>query len=104
MLLSVQSNVNQRRVGPFAWLVAALVAVIGATVAFASASGFMYAADEGAERLREVWPALLISILTGVATVLGVRAILRRRAASPWLLLGVVPAAVLTLNHAGVIG
>jgi hypothetical protein len=94
----------QPTVGP-SRVVLALVAVsVGAVLALISASGVAYVEPQGAARLREVAPALLASVVVGVTTVAIALALIRRSVFTPWLLLGALPAAVLSLNHGGFVG
>ncbi len=95
---------DSSRVGPLNWLLAGVVTFAGMTVALASAGGFMYGSEPGTGRLREVWPSLLMSVLVGLGTLAVARRLIKRRAVSPWLLLGAMPAGIWALNHAGLIG
>lgn len=97
----MEHQLEERRTGAARWAVATVVAVLGATVALATASGFALLSSPGLARVREVWPALVVSVVVGVLTVLVVRLALRRPLGSPWLLLGAAPASLLALDHVG---
>jgi hypothetical protein len=85
-------------------LLAVAVMVAGGLLSLVSASGVAYSEPQGAARLQEVSPALAVSVAVGVTTVAVALVLLRRRVMSPWLSVGALPAAVLVLNHSGVIG
>jgi hypothetical protein len=94
----------QPTVGPPRVVLALAVVAAGALLALFSASGVAYVEPQGAARLREVAPALVVSVVIGVTTVAVARTLLRRSVLTPWLLLGALPVAVLSLNHAGIVG
>lgn len=91
-------------VGALRYLVAIAVVAVGTVFALFSASGVAYTSEQGYGRLREVAPALLMSVLLGLMTVVVVRALVGLRPLSAWLLLGAAPAVALSLNHTGIIG
>ncbi len=84
----------------------ATVVVAAATIWLSNvlAFGFMYSTPPGAQRLRDMTPGLVASAGLGVLGVAVGLALLKRRLLSPWLTLGVVPAVLATLDHAGVVG
>jgi hypothetical protein len=75
------------------WVASALLLVIGLTPAVALAwVSLLMDLEEGArDRAVGLW---VFSSVWGVATMAGVLLIHRRSPLSPWLLLGVIPAAV----------
>ena len=83
----------------WAFAVAALLA--GLSVAVVTASGFAYDSLQGPARLREAAGPLGVSVVVGVVTLAAVRATLRRPLRSPWLLVGVLPAAFFAFHHLG---
>ena len=75
------------------WVATALVLVVGMTPAIALAMVSVMMNDEQGMHDNAVglW---VMSPIWGVATIVGALLIHRRRVLSPWLLLGLVPAAV----------
>lgn len=68
------------------------------------AFGTYYLTEVGTERLREQASNLLLACAFGVGGVAMFLAIAGRRAWSPWLLLGLTPAAFAAANHLGFVG
>ncbi len=83
---------------------AGLVVVAMGWLSTVVAFGFMYSTPVGTERLSAMTPGLLTSACLGLAGMAAGSALLRRRVLSPWLELGVLPAGLAALVHAGVVG
>lgn len=65
--------------------------------------GTYYMTDVGLDRLREKAFFLVLAVSVGVYGMSAFLLLTRRRVLSPWLVLGLAPAIVAALNHAGVI-
>ena len=88
--------------GVASWLAAATLLALAVPVMFVSAFGVYYFDDPGLARLRNMAPGLTVSAVIGLGTATVIRWLL----GGPlpvWLLLGVAPALVAGLNHAGLI-
>ncbi len=67
------------------------------------AFGTYYLTDVGVERLQEQAGGLILAIAIGVGGVAAFRALTGKRVTSAWLLIGLVPPVIGTLNHLGII-
>jgi hypothetical protein len=100
------SHVTQHR-RPVGWGrrgAAALVLLVATPLALLNAFGLGYFSEAGPERLREMLPGLLVASAWGVGAVAAALGLLGQRVLSPWLGVGLLPAALAAVNHAGVTG
>jgi hypothetical protein len=90
---------------PAQWIVAGgcLAAGLFYAALASFAFGTYYLTDVGTGRLQEQSGSLALAGVSGVGTVAVFRGVTGKRISSPWLLAGLVPAAVGSLNHLGLI-